>query len=270
MSKLIFLYSILSFFPVVSIGQNCVYNEYYSHVELATKNYSEKEYKIAEVNFKKAFASVDFPLGKDLHLALSVAEKTENYDWAYCISIRLAKGGVPLRYFRYQKKYDWYEDFYSNYKTYSTYYKNHHNPELKEKFISLINRDRIFTQKTMNWYNGTLELTSEAATQEAIAILEQLQSLTEQYGFPSEQKMGYNYIRRIDKVQHYSSLALLIHIYKYGDRIYEDEIDNYICAGMLHPHSKEILKNSQGFSIEKGIEQEMKIRQAMFHKKQKN
>ena len=87
-----------------SYAQNCNYEEYYNFYDLAKKNYSEKNYKKAEKNIKLAFRKIEFPMGSGLQLALLIAQKQNDSKWAEQISINLAKGGVPLKFFRYLKK----------------------------------------------------------------------------------------------------------------------------------------------------------------------
>ncbi|TXD80865.1 hypothetical protein ESY87_19955 [Subsaximicrobium wynnwilliamsii] len=259
----------MTFFTLMTklSAQECEYSEYYPLVELASKYYSQKNYKESEINFKLAFDKTEFPLGKDLHLAFLIAEKIKDAEWALQIATQLAKGGVPLSYFRYYKKTQWYSQLNAEYKTYSDYYITNFKPELRDKFNSLIERDATFTRQIMDWYYGTIEITSENAYNEANAIYSELKQMTEKYGFPSEHNMGYNYVSRLNKIEDYHTLALMIHIYKYGERIYENEIPNYICSGILHPNSKQILKQSMGFGNSMGIEHEMKVREEMYKKK---
>ena len=252
-------------------SQECEYTEYYNLTEQASKSYLGKNYKDAEENLKLAFSKIDFSLGKDLELALLVAQERNDSEWAKEISIKLAKGGVPIRYFGKLKSFKWYEQFTKDFENYSNYYKENFNQELKIKFDSLCKRDAIFTRKTMDWYNGTIEITAENASIEANAILSELKKITEKYGFPKEQNIGYNYVKRLNRVEDYKTpiLVLMIHIYKYGNRIYENEIPDFICKGILQPNAKQILKQSMGFGNSNGIEYEMKIRQEMYNKKKK-
>lgn len=269
MKKNILLILTVLIFTAKLIAQDCEYAAYYPLVELASKNYSDKDYQEAEKNFKIAFTKTEFVPGKDLHMALVVANKNKDVDWAKQIAIQLAKGGVPLSYFRYYKKSEWYDQLKANYKTYSDYYYENFKPELRKEFELLIEKDKIFTRKTMDWYYGTIEVSSESAIQDANEIFYKLKRLTETYGFPSEKNMGYNYVKRLNKIQRYSTLALLIHIYKYGERIYETEISSFICNGILPPNSKQTLKQSMGFGNSKGIEHEMRIREGMYNDKKK-
>jgi hypothetical protein len=252
-------------------AQECAYAEYYNLTSSAKKNYSEKNYKEAEKNLKLAFSKTNFPLGKDLELALSVAQERKDSEWARQISINLSKGGVPLRYFGKLKNFKWYEQFTKDFENYNNFYKENFEPELKVKFDSLCKRDAIFTRKTMDWYYGSIEITAENASLEANAILAELKNLTDKYGFPKEQKMGYNYIKRLNRIEDYETpiIVLLIHLYKYGNRIYESDIPQFICEGILNPNAKQILKQSSGFGKSNGIEYEMVVRQEMYNIKKK-
>jgi len=185
MKKNILLILIILISTVKSVAQDCDYTEYYPLVELAHKNYSDKNYKEAEKNFKLAFAETEHPFGADLHLALALALKLKNSEWAEQIAIRLAKGGVPLRYFRYHKKYDWYNKFNSDFKTYSDYYKENYNQELRNNFLSLLNRDKEFNSKYHEWRTREIELTLDELINGASEIISNFNQMTDKYGFPN-------------------------------------------------------------------------------------
>ncbi|MDO5968595.1 hypothetical protein Q4Q35_02135 [Flavivirga aquimarina] len=249
-------------------SQECEYEEYYQIVDLARKEYSKQNYKEASKNFKLAFTKINFPLGIDLALSLFSANKIKDDLWAGVIAEKLAKGGIPLRYFFKYKKKSWYQKFNSEFEKYNEYYYQNFDTELKVKYFSLIERDAIFTRKTMDWYYGTIEIKAVDAIKEAKAIISELKQLTEKYGFPSEHNMGYNYTRRLNRVGNYTHIhALMIHIYKYGERVYENEIPNFICNGVLRPNFQQTLKQSMGFGHNMGIEHEMKVREKMYNKK---
>lgn len=121
-SQLISKYSILLVIVLLLAtkghAQDCEYEAYYPLVKLASKNYTDKDYKAAASNLKKAFTKTDYPLGADLHLALKTAQKLNDGAWLEQISICLAKGGVPLMYFRYLKNQVWYEKFNADFLSY--------------------------------------------------------------------------------------------------------------------------------------------------------
>lgn len=240
-----------------SFAQDCEYAEYYPLFELATKNYSNKNYKEAEKNIKLAFEKIEFPLGTGLHLALLIAQKQKDSKWAEQISIKLAKGGVPLRYFRYLRKYDWHEKFKSDFEDYSTYYKENFKPELREKLISLINRDEEFNSRYHDWRTRKIELTLDELIEGASEILSDFKELTDQYGFPNEQLTGYKYVQRTDRIEYFHTDALIIHIYQRGVLIFGDKIHEIVCDGGLHPKYEETLRKIRGFGDSTGVEQEM-------------
>ena len=259
------------FLTLCMSGQGCEYAEYFRLTDLAKQQFHSKNYKDAIHNFKLGFGTTDFPLGHDLSFALIAANETKDDILAGLIAEKLSKGGVPLRYFMKYKKEKWYGKLEREFTKHKEYYTENFKPELKDKFNSLIKRDAVFARKTMDWYYGTIEMSAENASLEANAIFLELKELTNEYGFPSEHNMGYNYVRRLNRVENYTNtLPLLVHIYKDGERVYENEIPNYICNGILHPGSQQILKQSTGFGNNMGIEHEMKIRQEMYNKKKKN
>ena len=264
MKKNILLVLIILVFTGKSIAQNCEYTEYYPLVELARKNYSDKKYKEAEKNFKLAFTKTKHPFGTDLHLAFAIAHKRKNMEWAEQIAIQLAKGGVPLRYFRYHKKYKWYNQFSADFKTYSHYYKENYNQKLRDDFLSLLKRDKEFNSKYHDWRTRKIELTLNELINRASEIISDFKQMTDKYGFPNEKIMGYHYVRRKNSIEHYDSFALIIHIYQRGVLIFENEIDKIVCDGGLHPNYEDTLKKIRGFGNSTGVKQEMKARYAKF------
>ncbi len=264
MKKNISLILTILFFAVNSYAQDCEYIEYYPLVELASKNYSDKKYKDAEKNLKLAFTKTEYPLGADLHLALSVAQKFKDEKWAEQISIQLAKGGVPLVYFRYLKKHEWYDKFNADFTTYSDYYKENYNPELRDKVINLIKKDKEFNSKYHDWRTRKIELTLGELIDGASQIISEFKEMTDKFGFPNERLIGYNYVRRKNSIEYYNTNALIIHIYQRGVLIFEDEIPNIVCEGGLHPNYEKTLKKIRGFGDSTGVEQEMKARYAKY------
>jgi hypothetical protein len=241
-------------------AQECEYAEYYTLVTSAWENYNNTDFKEAELKLKLAFTKTDFPLGKDLNLALLVARKRKDSEWAEQISIKLAKGGVPLRYFEKLKIFKWHEKFKSDFKTYSDYYNENYKPELREEFTSLLKRDVEFNSKYHEWRTRENEMTLEELIDGASQILLDFKKLNDTYGFPNEQLMGYNYVRRKNNVEHYNTEVLIIHTYQRGVLIFEDKIHEIVCEGGLNPIYKETLKGIRGFGDSTGVEQEMKAR----------
>ncbi|MCX7550094.1 hypothetical protein [Xanthomarina sp. F2636L] len=253
---------IIIFFLITSnlSAQQCEYQDYFLLADSATKDYADKNYKEAGKTLKLAFSKVEFPLGDELSMAFSVAQKTKDYEWAEVIAIQLAKGGVPLRYFSNYKQSKWYDRFSSDFESYTKYYNENFRSELRERLNSLIDIDKEFTANLMEWHNGEIELTAEDAYQEANSILAEFKAIIETYGFPTERLMGYNYVRRLNRVEYYKTSILMIHLYKYGELVYVNEIPQLICDGILHPNLQQTLNNVRGFGNSTGIEQEMKVR----------
>lgn len=260
MKKHILLILTILFLVVNSFAQDCEYTEYYPLVELARKNYSYKKYKEAEKNLKIAFAKTEHPFGADLHFALAVAQKQKNNEWAGQIAIRLAKGGVPLYYFRYHKKYEWYDKFSANFNTYSDYYQKNYTQELRDNFLSLLIRDKKFNKRYHDWRTRKIELTLDELINGASDIISDFNQMTDKYGFPNEKLMGYHYVRRKNSIEHYHSEALIVHIYQRGVLVFENEIEKIVCDGGLHPKYQQTLKKTRGFGNSTGVEQEMKVR----------
>ena len=100
---------IVLFFQITLSAQECDYNDYFIQIALAKKDYNEQDFKEASNKFKNAFLMVDFPHGQDLSFALLIAKKTKDDVWMEEIAVQMAKGGVPLKYFKYYKKYSWYK-----------------------------------------------------------------------------------------------------------------------------------------------------------------
>ncbi|WAC03023.1 hypothetical protein N7U66_05175 [Lacinutrix neustonica] len=245
-------------------AQECEYAEYYQLVAIAKKEYSQQNYKEASKNFKLAFSKTDFPLGHDLSFALVTANKTNDDMWAGFIAEKLAQGGVPLRYFVKYKKKNWYQKFNYEFENYSNYYRENLNSELREKLISLLNRDSEFNSKYHEWRTKKIEMTLQELIDGATAILMEFQNLTDNYGFQNERLIGYNYVRRKNNIEPYPIGVLIVHIYQRGVLIFKDDIQDIICKGGLHPNYGETLKGIRGFGDSTGIEQEMKTRYAKY------
>jgi hypothetical protein len=253
---------ILIFFILMTnlSAQECEYSEYYPLIGSATKAYTNKEYQEAEKNLKLAFTKTEFPLGKDLNLAMLVARKLKDAAWSEQIAIKLAKGGVPLRYFGKYKTFKWYDKFDADFKIYSDYYNENYKPDLREDLISLLERDKKFNSKYHKWRTEEIEMTLQELIDGASIILSDFKKLTDEYGFPNEKLLGFNYVRNKNNVEYYPFHVLLIHIYQRGVLIFEDEIHNIVCEGGLYPNYEETLKRIRGFGNSTGIEQEMKAR----------
>ena len=245
-------------------AQECEYGEYYRIIDFAKKDYSKQNFKEANEKFKIAFSKTDFPLGHDLSFALISAIKSKEINWAGTIAENMAKGGIPLRYFGKYKKEKWYKKFSSEFENHSTFYKDSLSPVLKDKLLSLLEKDRDFNNKYHEWRARETEMTLQELINGANEILEEFIALTEAFGFPAERLMGYNYVRRLNRIEPFPIEALIVHIYQRGVLIFENEIPKIICDGGLHPQWIETLKKIRGFGNSTGIEQEMKARYKQF------
>lgn len=230
------IFLVISLFTISTLfAQDCKYQEYNSLVSTANKYYSKNDFKKASEAFKKAFSKTDFPLGKDLSLALIVAQKTKDMLWVEDISIQLVKGGVPIRYFARFVKSKWFAKFKVDYKKHVSFYHENFDQELKEKWISLILKDRHFN---LNRYHavreGRIDISIEELIKEATEISKEFIEIYNTFGYPGEQEMGYLYNTGNNKVVDYPSGVLLRHIYQRGEEVLEDaEVKQIVCDGKL-------------------------------------
>jgi len=266
MKKIIVILSLIISIQYL-FSQECKYTEYYPLVSAATKDYNNKKYKEAENKLKLAFSKIDFPLGKDLNLALLIAQKNKNSEWSEQIAIQLAKGGVPFRYFVKLKSYKWFDKFESDFQNYSDYYNENFKPELREELLSLIKLDKDFNNKYHEWREKKIEMSIEELIDGAYEVLSEFNKLTDKYGFPNEKLMGYNYFIGRNSVENYEIGVLLIHTYQRGVIIFKDDLRKIICEGGLHPSYEETLNKTRGFGDSTGIEQEMEKRYAKYRGK---
>jgi hypothetical protein len=268
MKKTVFLIFMLCMLVKLS-AQECVYFEYNQMVESANKYYADKNYKQSQSNLKLAFSKTSFPLGKDLELSINVAEKLNDSDWIKELSITLAKGGVPVRYFQKFKKHAWFDRFISDFPKYEAHYYSNYNSNLRENFNKLIDRDAKFTEKLINWHYGKIKMTAEEAYQEAHEIYSEFMEMNKKNGLPSEQIMGYNYVRHLNKIQEYKTGILISNIYKRGELIFQDKIKDFVCNGFLHPNFENFIMISRGYGDSTGIKQEMNVRYNLYNQNKK-
>ena len=251
-------------FTAHSFGQDCQYQDYYELTDIAKEQTSKNNFKEAKRTFREAFSKIDFPLGHDLSVAFYVADQTRDDSWTILIAEKLAKGGVPLRYFSKFKSRNWYGEFESKFEEYANFYESHFNEELRNQFMALLKRDEEFNEKYHLWREVTIELTLEELITGATEIVTEFTRLNEEYGFPDEEKMGYNYVRRKNRIEPYDIFALLVHIYQRGVLILQDDIPNIICNGGLYPDYEKTLKRVRGFGNSTGVAQEMQARYSKY------
>lgn len=260
------LFLIFAFiYSVIGYSQNCKYKTYYELVKEAKKAHYEKNYKLAKQKFRKAFSTVDFPLGHDLSYALIAAEKTKDSKWAEEIAIQLAKGGIPIRYFAKLNKFKWYTKFKSEFKSYQTYYSENFNLELKQKWIALALLDRKINNRYHEFREAKIQLTVEEMIEDALSVSSEFQKIVNEYGFPGEKEMGYLYIKGKNRIENYPSRILVRHIYQRGETMFENEIPNFVCQGKLREESAMSKKTIGGY-YGLGLEKVMKLYHDRFRK----
>ncbi len=247
-------------FPVLFLNaQDCYYENYYNQVDLAKENFNKRNYTEASKHFKKAFSSVDFPLGHDLSFALVTAKELNDEQWMENIAIQLAKGGIPLKYFNSYYTFNWHKAFKSNFKSYHKYYLDNFDIKLKERWIALIQKEQTITHKHIEFNLGKRPLTLQQMKDDAYSLLNELNDIVLSKGFPGEQKIGYLYIKGKNRIEPYGALTLLLNTYLRGESIFKTGIPNLICNGKLLPDSQDKLLDKKEFPYSKGIEEAVTI-----------
>lgn len=208
--------------------------------------------------FKLAFSKEDFPFGVDLAIALETALKTKDTIWARSLSVELAKGGIPIEFFDSCKKMPWYGQFESDYSLFQNNHKEKFDLALRRKILELKLQDSLFTDNYHKWRKGEFEMTLDELINGAKKITNGFKSIVKEYGFPSEQKMGY-YCNE-GQIQAFPITIILIHIYQRGELLYRDRLANIVCDGKLKPTDHTLLNGFKGFGDSTGVEQEMKVR----------
>lgn len=241
-------------------GQNCEYVAYFRLTDLAIKECKKENFKEAKKNFKLAFEKTVFPQGHDLSYALFTANKLKDDQWSLQVAKKLAEGGIPLKYFAQFKKKKWYKEFQANFHKYDEHYKEHFDLDLKNRFLDIYQKDFERNQQYHEWREGKIELTLQELIDGATQVTSEFKEFIDEYGFPSEQKMGYNYVRRINRIEEYSSVTLLIHVFQIGDLTFKDRIDDFTCSGGIHSKYNKTLHEIRGFGNGTGIKQEMETR----------
>tara|TARA_R110000744_G_scaffold198876_1_gene318104 strand:- start:243 stop:1046 length:804 start_codon:yes stop_codon:yes gene_type:complete len=252
------------FLTLYASGQECQYEEYFRLTDLAKNDCKKENFKESKRNFQLAFEKVEFPLGHDLSYALYTADKLKDDQWAGHIAKKLAKGGIPLRYFAKFKKKKWYKKFESDFSNFTEHFKKHFNVEMQNRFLKISQDDYEFNNQYHEWRERKIELTLQELIDGATKIISDFENFNDKYGFPNEQQMGYNYVRRKNSIEPYKIGVLMIHIYQRGLLIFKDDIDDFICKGGLHSGYKKTLKEIRGFGNSTGIAQEMEARYAKY------
>lgn len=190
MNKKVF---IILLFNLISIefvfSQNCNYEDYHKRIELAKKECENENFKEASKLYKTAFENIDFPFGKDLRNAFKVAEKTKDEIWMEQIAIKLAKGGIPLKYFKFFDKYKWHKTFYEQFPQYQKYFNENFDLEFRKSLINLAKLDTETNSRFHEWRTRKEEHSLDTLVAEMTNISLGFQKMIEKFGFPTEKKL---------------------------------------------------------------------------------
>lgn len=170
----------------VAFGQDCLYENYFKLCGAAYADFTLSHFEEAAENYRVAFKSVEFSLGTDLQYALQVAQETQDTTWAFEIATCLAKGGIPMDYFKDFEDYTWYNQFRNDYFDYTAYYDSHFDRVARDRFLELCLSDYTFNEAYHKWCAGEMEMTLPELIGRATAILDSLKSIIHDHGFPSE------------------------------------------------------------------------------------
>ena len=254
------------FFQMTLCAQECSYNDYFNQITLAKKDYNENDFKEASKKLKKAFLMVDFPHGHDLSFALVTAKKTNDDVWMEEIAIQLAKGGVPLKYYKYYKKYSWYKTLEKDFNKHIKYYQDNFDIELKNRWIALILKDRAVNEKFHSFREAKIKMTIQEMIDDAYSVSNGLNEIVKSKGFPGENNIGYLYVSGRNRVEPFPVLVLLRHIYQRGESLLKGEIPSLICEGKLLPYCKEVLLSKNEKYYDLGLEKVMTIMHSRYNK----
>ncbi len=255
---------LIVFYSQQSLGQNCRYHEYDSLVNVARKSFKNKKNKAGQTQLKLALKTSVFPRGEDLSFALYKAKEIKDDSLAGKLAEKLSKGGVPKRFFFQFKKEKWYPIFEKKFKDYSKFYHDNFNQNLRQELLLLLDKDKKRTERYHKWRTREIELSVNDLIDDAKAVLVDFEKIIAKYGFPCEEMIGYNYIRRVNKVEGYETDVLMIHMYQSGVRLFEHSILELICSGRLPYNFENTINKMYGFSDCSGIENEMKARYKRF------
>ncbi|NDI97962.1 hypothetical protein GWA97_02625 [Flavobacterium sp. LaA7.5] len=256
---------ILLFFLTICYGQqDCLYNNYYHFVAKGREANEKQNYKEAAKYYALAFNEPVFPLGEDLQTALKIADKNNNDELAKLYAVQLAKGGIPLKFFNLYSKHKWYSSFYESFHEYESFYLSNFDSAAKERLLQVRDLDREFNEKYHLWREGNIELTLQELIEGATTVTEAFEQLCKEFGFPTEQSLGYFYFRK--KVEEFPVGVILVHTYQRGTLLFYDQLQQFMCNGGLMPELEQTLQTIRGFGDSTGIEQEMRARYKKYRK----
>lgn len=258
-----YTFSIL-FISQTIISQECPYKSYDSLINVGENYFKLNKRRDGQTYYKLAFQTSVFPKGEDLSFALYKARALKDDTWAFELAEKLAKGGVPQRFFFQFKSEKWYQKFEQNFENYLKFFHENFNHELRSELILLLDKDKIRTDRYHSWRTREIEMSLDDLINEAKAVLVDFEKIIAEYGFPNEQMVGYNYVKRINKIESYELNALIVHMYQRGVRLFEDSMAELVCSGSLPAGFQNTIKKVYGFSETLGIENEMKARYKKF------
>jgi hypothetical protein len=255
MNNKIFLLFILNFISSVVSAQNCNYAEYNEHIELARKEFNQENFKEANKLYKVAFEKTDFPFGRDLQVALKVAKKTRDKIWMEQVAVRLAKGGIPLKFFRPFEDFKWYEGFREKFPEYQQYFNDNFDLEFRNNLFKISKLDKETNEHFHEWRTRKEEHSIDTLVAEMYIVSTAFQEMVNKFGFPSEKKIGY-YYNKVE-VDILPTSVLIRHIYQRGESIYLEQLKELACNGNLYFYDYEELQKVHKFLKTKSIEQTM-------------
>ena len=269
MNRVCIVFWIFSFSFLQIYGQECIYDNYNRYIKEATKDFNNKKYDKAKLNFNLAFEAAEVPLSIDIINALNLYLKVNDEEMIHKLSIMLAKGGIPNKYFQKFQSLNWYSKFEQNFSQYDSIYKNDFNTEYRRRITELIAYDIEFNEKYHDWRSGNIDMSLGEMISEAKYIALEFENMINEYGLPLEKEIGYYYDDRMEQVSVLPIEVLIIHIHQRGKfLIKSDEITLLICNGLLNKGYQDLLPRIKGFSDEESIETEMTLRYSKFGKKQ--
>ena len=242
------------------LSQECPYTIYSRLSDSARQSFKSQKFKEARNLFQQAFQQTDFPLGHDLSFALVVAVETDDHHFAKMVATQLAKGGIPKRYFSKYAKKKWFKEFSAEWPSHTKYFEEHFSREMHNQFIALIELDNNFNNQYHQWREGKIELSLVELIESAQRVVVGFEEFYQEFGFPLERKMGYNYDRTKNRIEPYPTHIVLIHIYQRGMRLFEENLVEIVCQGGLEPKYLPTIKKIQGFGDGTSIENEMTAR----------
>lgn len=261
----IFLILIFCFISTnIVISQNCDYKEYNKNIELAQKECNLLNFKEASKTYKIAFESIDFPFGTDLRNAFKVAEKTKDEVWMEQIAIKLAKGGIPFKYFKFYNHFKWFKSFTKEF----SQYKNYFNENFDHKFRKTLDSIAIIDFKTNNhfheWRTKSKEHSIDSLVAEMTNVSLEFKKMIFKFGYPTEKKIGYYYNK--GDINYLPTFVLFVHIYQRGELLFKENLIELICIGSLTNYQSNHLKNTFGLGNSTGIYQTMEACKKKYYK----